>query len=211
LSKHEYLPEKVLPEKVSDPESAKHPKGRTSFRGQTPFPEWMFWASMVLLAVCQFGCAAYQFGARSQFRDNIRTVYVPIARNDTFRNDLGPRLTEAVIRTIEMRTPFKVTGDPNADSTLTVRVTSESKRVLTETINDDPRALDALVTAQAVWTDRYGNSLLQNQLNVEGVSSTDFLQSERFVPEAGQSVETSLQASIEDLAERIVSQMENRW
>lgn len=166
---------------------------------------------LVLIAVLHSGCSAYQFGSRSLFRSNIRTIYVPIARNDTFRHDLGVRLTEAVIRVIETRTPYKVTGDPNADSTLTVRFTSESKRVLTETVNDDPRALDAIVTAQAVWIDRFGNPLMQNQMTVAGNVATEFLQSERLVPEAGQSIETTLQAAIEDLAERIVSQMENRW
>jgi hypothetical protein len=157
------------------------------------------------------GCATYQFGSRSLFRDDIKTVYVPIARNDTFRHDLGVRLTEAVIRQIETQTPYKVTGDPNANSTLTVRVTSESKRVLTETVTDDPRALDTLVSAQASWVDRFGNTLMQNQVPIVGNLATEFLQSDRMVPEAGQSVETSLQAAIEDLADRIVSQMENRW
>ncbi len=163
------------------------------------------------LLFCFPGCATYQFGNRSLFRDDLRTIYVPIARNDTFRHDLGVRLTEAVIRQIQLRTPYKVTGDPAADSTLTVRFTSETKRVLTETINDDPRALDALVTAQAIWVDRAGNSLMQNQLTVGGNLATQFLQSERFVPEAGQSIESTLQVAIDDLADRIVSQMENRW
>ncbi len=157
------------------------------------------------------GCAVYQFGSRSMFRDNIHTVYVPIARNDTFRHDLGVRLTEAVIRQIETQTPYKVTGDPHADSTLTVRFTSETKRVLTETFTDDPRALDAVVAAQATWTDRFGNSLMQNTIAMEGDLATSFMQSERMVPEAGQSIETTLQAGIEDLAERIVYQMESRW
>ncbi len=178
------------------------------------FGEAYGYGSLVpLLAFVFFntGCAAYQFGSRSLFRDNIRTVYVPIARNDTFRHDLGVRLTEAVIRQIESRTPYKVTGDPHADSTLTVRFTSETKRVLTETFNDDPRALDAIVAAEATWTDRFGNSLMQNTIAMEGDLATSFMQSERFVPEAGQSIETTLQAAIEDLAERIVSQMESRW
>lgn len=166
---------------------------------------------MIVFVIVQGGCAAYQFGSRSLFRENIRTVYVPIARNDTFRHDLGVRLTESVIRMIEMRTPYKVTGDPNADSTLTVRATTETKRVLTESFTDDPRALDAIVTAQAVWVDRFGNPLMQNQMTTAGNVATEFLQSERLVPEAGQSIETALQAAIDDLADRIVSQMENRW
>jgi len=165
----------------------------------------------LLTLLAHTGCSAYQFGSRSLYRENIRTVYVPIIRNDTFRHDLGVRLTEAVNRAIEQRTPYKVTGDPNADSTLTIRFTGESKRVLTEDINDNPRALDALVTAQAVWVDRFGNPLMQNQAVVNGASATEFLQSELFVPEAGQSIETTLQAAIDDLAERIVSQMESRW
>ena len=52
---------------------------------------------------------------------------------------------------------------------------------------------------------------MQNRVTVSGNLATEFLQSDRFVPEAGQSVETALQSSIDDLAERIVSQMENRW
>jgi hypothetical protein len=165
----------------------------------------------MLCLIMAGGCTPYRFGARSLYCEDIRTVYVPVAKNDTFRHDLGVRLTEAVIRQIETRTPYKVTGDPNADSTLSVRFTSESKRVLTESTSDDPRALDALVTVQAAWVDRQGNPLMQNRLSVGANLATEFVQSDRFIPEAGQSVETSLQASIDDLAERIVSQMESRW
>jgi len=157
------------------------------------------------------GCATYQFGSRSLFRDDIRTVYVPVARNETFRHDLGPRLTEAVVRQIELRTPYKATGDPAADSVLNLRITNQMKSVLTEAASDDPRALDAVVSAVVVWNDRLGNPLLQNHLIVDANLGTSLLQSNRFVPEAGQSIQTSLQDTIEDLADRIVSQMEMRW
>ena len=48
------------------------------------------------------GCAAYRFGSASLFRPGIRTVHVPVVRNDTFRHDLGVRLTEAIVREIEI-------------------------------------------------------------------------------------------------------------
>lgn len=165
----------------------------------------VWWAA----SVC--GCAAYQFGPRSLFRDDIRTVHVPVARNDTFRHDLGPRLTEAVIRRIELRTPYKVTGDPAADSTLSMRITGQAKAVLTESASDDPRALDAIVSALISWNDRNGTPILQNQLSLETSLGTELVQGARMVPEAGQSIQTSLQDSIDDLADRIVSQMELRW
>jgi hypothetical protein len=170
---------------------------------------WLAGWMLCLTLLC--GCATYQFGSRSLFRDDIRTVYVPVARNETFRHDLGPRLTEAVIRQIELRTPYKVVGDPIADSTLAIRVTNQAKTVLTEAASDDPRALDAIVSAAISWTDRGGNPILQNQLSVETILATELAQGSRFVPEAGQSIQTALQDTIDDLADRIVSQMELRW
>lgn len=166
---------------------------------------------LLLAAVSSAGCASYQFGARSMFRDDIRTVYVPVARNETFRHDLGPRLTEAVIRHIELQTPYKVTGDPGADSTLQLRITHQLKKVLTESASDDPRALDAVISIHAHWTDRNGTPMMRNQLALDDQPGVMLAQGSHFVPEAGQSVQTGLQETLERLADRIVSQMELRW
>ena len=157
------------------------------------------------------GCASYRFGSATLFQPGIRTVHVPIVRNETFRPDLGVRLSEALVRQIETRTPYKVTGDPNADSTLTCRVVNESKRVLTETNTDDPRALDAAVSVRATWIGRGGELLMQNSVVPSGDLDIKFSQDARFVPEAGQSIDSATQQAIEELAQRIVSQMETRW
>ena len=164
-----------------------------------------------LTLVSVSGCAAYRFGSPSMFRPGIRTIHVPVVRNDTFRHDLGVRLSEALVREIDGRTPYKVSGDPNADSTLACRVTSETKRVLTETDSDDPRALEAAVTVRTTWTSRNGEILMQNSFIPGSDVAMVFSQDSRFVPEAGQSVDTATQAAIEELAARIVSQMEIRW
>ena len=163
------------------------------------------------VAVSSVGCAAYRFGSASMFRPGIRTVHVPMVRNDTFRHDLGVRLSEALVKEIELRTPYKVTGDPNADSTLTCRIVNETKRVLTESDNDDPIALDSALTARATWISRSGELLMQNSVVPSGDLAISFGQDARFVPEAGQTIDSATQVAIEDLAERIVSQMEVRW
>ena len=172
----------------------------------------LFWTTFLLCSCAvTAGCAAYRFGPDSMFRPGIRTVHVPIVRNDTFRHDLGVRLSEALVKEIERRTPYKVTGDPNADSTLTCRVANESKRVLTEVDTDDPRALDAALAVRATWTSRGGEVLMQNSVIPTDDLAITFGQDARFVPEAGQSIDSASQAAIENLAERIVSQMEIRW
>ncbi len=166
---------------------------------------------LTVMLLTSAGCASYKFGNKCLYRSDIRTVHVPIVRNDTFRHDLGVRLSEAIVKAIERRSPYKVTGDPNADSTLRCRVVSESKRVLTETASDDPRALDAGVTVRADWISRNGEVMMQNAIATTEDLAISFGQDARFVPEAGQSIDTANQEVVEALAERIVSQMELRW
>ena len=163
------------------------------------------------LAMLASGCRLYQYGNGAIFPPNIRTVHVPIVRNDTFRHDLGVRLTEALVREIESRTPFKVTGDPNADSTLTCHIVGESKSILTEAASDDPRALDAAISVRATWVNRNGQRLMNNSVAPSLDNTVAFGQDMRFVPEAGQSIDSATQRLIENLAQRIVSQMESRW
>jgi len=168
-------------------------------------------ATIGLIACFQVGCAAYRFGSASMFRPGIRTVHVPVVRNDTFRHDLGVRLSEALVKEIESRTPYKVTGDPSADSTLTCRVVNQTKVVLSEANTDDPRALDAAISVRANWTSRGGELLMQNSVIPIDDLAITFAQDSRFVPEAGQSIDTATQKAIDQLASRIVSQMEIRW
>ena len=157
------------------------------------------------------GCAAYRLGNASLFRSDIRTIYVPMIRNDTFRHDLGPMLTESLVREIQRRTPYQVIGDVTADSTLIGRVTSESKAVLTETDSDDPRALDFAVSVSVTWTDRAGNVLMQNTVLPTTAAVASIADTSRLVPEAGQSVATAQMDVADDLARQIVSRMELRW
>lgn len=165
----------------------------------------------VLLLLVQTGCAAYQFGSGSLYNPSIRTIHIPIVRNDTFRHNIGVQLTEAIVRTVELRTPYKVVSDPNADSTLSCRITSEAKRVVAETVNDDPRVLNAGISIELTWTDRRGNLLLTNRFVPAGELSFYFIQGADFVPEGGQSMATAQHEIVERLADQIVNQMESRW
>jgi Lipopolysaccharide-assembly len=168
-------------------------------------------SSLLAAVVILPGCAAYQLGNGTLYNPNIRTVYIPIIRNDTFRPMVGVQLTEALVKAVELRTPYKVVGDPSADSTLTCRVISESKQVITENRTDDPRALDAILNIELTWLDRRGNLLMENRFVPPGQFAFLFTQSSHFVPESGQSISTALQHDIERLAELIVQQMESRW
>ncbi|MBC8351490.1 MAG: hypothetical protein H8E66_05855 [Planctomycetes bacterium] len=163
-----------------------------------------------LLAIAT-GCAGYQIGTRSLYRPDIQTVYVPMFESDSFRRNLGERLTEAVAKEIELKTPYKVVHRPDADSVLSARITSETKRVVSEQVDDIPRNLEADLAVQVNWYDRRGEYLMQDaQFNFSPVAFS-VAQSADFTPEGGQSVATAHQEAIQRLAEQIVSQMESRW
>jgi hypothetical protein len=176
------------------------------------------WYGVLLLAglvaapcVAITGCAGYQVGAASLYRADVRTIYVPIVRNDTWRPQLGVELTEAIQKAIQERTPFRIVNDPSADSVLTCRLVDETKRVITETKTDEPRALRSKISVQLTWVDRQNNVLIENRFIPTDDVAFLFSQSVDFVPEAGQSISTAQLRSIQRLADEIVGQMEVRW
>ena len=113
-------------------------------------------ALLVLLAGLA-GCAGYQIGTRSLYPAHIQTVYVPIFESSSFRRNLGERLTEAVIKEVELKTPYKVTGSPDADSVLAGRIVGEGKRLIVESRNGEPREVQANLQVEVSWNDRRGN------------------------------------------------------
>ena len=87
-------------------------------------------ATTMLLA--SSGCAGLHVGQQSLYRPEIATIYVPVFESESYRPNLGERLTEAVVKEIELKTPYKVVQTPNADSVLRGRIVMETKRVLAE-------------------------------------------------------------------------------
>jgi hypothetical protein len=168
--------------------------------------------NLSLLSLCfAVGCASYQVGSGTLYAPDITTVYVPMIESASYRRDLGERLTEAVIKEIELTTPFKVVGTPDADSILSARLVSDTKRVILENQNDDPRALEMAVNVEITWLNRRRQPLgapqrigLPRELLTIANNST-------LVPEAGQSVATAEQQAIQRLAQQIVSTMEEPW
>ena len=112
------------------------------------------WYLCITLLLTLAGCSAYRVGTSSLYPPDIQTVYVPMFESDSFRRYLGERLTEAVIKEIELQTPYKVVGSPQADSVLTGRIINEAKRVIVENRFDEPRNIEYNIAVQISWVDR---------------------------------------------------------
>lgn len=157
------------------------------------------------------GCATpYQIGNRSLYPQDVHTVYVPVFDSDSFRRNLGERLTEAVMKEIENKTPYKVVSTSSADSILSGRIVSDTKRVEAENRYDEPRKLDINVSIEVSWIDRSGGILYDGCVPLPPELST-VNSSATFIPEYGQSVATAQQQAIQRAAEQIVGMMEAPW
>ncbi|MDA0657744.1 MAG: LPS assembly lipoprotein LptE [Planctomycetota bacterium] len=157
------------------------------------------------------GCAGYRFGSSNLFRPDVRTVHVPVFESDSFRKNLGERLTEAIVKQVELTSHYKVVSAGEADSILSGAIVTDTKRVIAEDRNDMPRDIDVNMEVQLRWENRQGD-LIRSGWNIP--LPPEFLQigkSANFVPEAGQSITTAQQEAIEGLAAGIVSQMEMPW
>ena len=157
------------------------------------------------------GCARYQVGYSSLFRPDLRTIHVPVFESDSFRRNLGERLTEAVVKEIESRTPYKVVGSTDADSILSGRIVAERKRAVAENINDDVRDIETDLTVEVRWVSRRGEMLMQRSSMPFGPLNVTMSEDSQFFPEAGQSLEVAQQHVIDQLAREIVGQMEVWW
>ncbi len=159
------------------------------------------------------GCLGnpYRFGNQSLFPPGIETVYVPVFKSSSFRRDLGERLTEAVVKEIERRTPYKVVGNPHADTVLTGRIVGETKHLLVETLTGDPRDTEVHLQVEVSWTDLRGNPIRRCPPVPVPANCASFGGTSESVPEVGQSTATAQQQAIQRLAEQIVSLMEAPW
>jgi hypothetical protein len=158
------------------------------------------------------GCAGYQLGNATLFRQDIRTVHVPMFESDSYRRNLGEWMTEAVVKEIERKSAYKVVADPAlADSILTGRILSDTKNILGETINDDARNVEVELVVQVNWVDRRGDAIMPGSRFSLAQQGFDVAEAANYIPEAGQSVTSANQKIVSRIAREIVAQMESPW
>jgi len=174
-------------------------------------PQIAAWLALSLSLIHFSGCAGYQLGQRSLFRPDIRTVHIPVVQSDSYRRYLGERLTEAVVKEVELRTPYKIVAADTADSVLSIRLVSDSKRILSNNRFSEPRDIETDFFVQASWVDRRGDLIMSHEDVPAAPLLVNLGQQTNFVPEGGQSLVTAQQEAIQKLAQQIVGQMELAW
>jgi hypothetical protein len=158
---------------------------------------------------------------------SIRTVYVPIFKNVTFRRDIEKDMTRAVIREIEAAPGgFKVVScRANADTELLGKIVSVRKAIINGNQIGEVREAETGLTVEIVWRDlrpgHVGEILSGPKRKITdvtppGVPSKDpppvvLTPQGFFIPELGGSLTSAEQQMIDRLARQVTYLMERPW
>jgi hypothetical protein len=112
-------------------------------------------ASAFLLPSCEWDGQFTVLGYTTQpnYDPNIKTVHVPIFKNLTYYKGLEFELTQAVVREIEWKTPYKVVSSGSADTELTGTIISLNKNILNRNQLNEVREAETALAVEVVWRD----------------------------------------------------------
>ena len=158
-------------------------------------------AGLLVLLGALSGCG---YTSKSLYNKSVSTIAVPIFTNKTFRREWEYRLTEALDKNIEARTPSKLTPQSRADTVLSGEIVDIREDVLTRQFGVNlPRETQLTIVVNFIWKDRRSGRVL--------VERKQFNRSATEIPEIGEHLADAEQAAIENLARAIVDQLQQDW
>ena len=167
--------------------------------------------SLVIVALLLAGCGYSQknpddkgYKWSSVYRDDVKTVAVPIFSSKDFARGVEFSLSKALVSQIEANTPYKVVPRERADTILE----GEIMEVRVNTLSEDRRAaipqeqlMDIVVNF--TWKDLRSGRIL--------VARRDWEQTATWYPTLGEGRFEGTQAAAEKLAIAIVHELQSDW
>ena len=181
----------------------------TSAEVRTRFVICIFHSALCMLLT---GCGYTQVGDdpsggyqwRSLYREDVRSVAVPIFTNKTFRRGVEFALTKAVVNQIEAKSPYKVVARERADTILEGQIVEiRLQNLSSDSTIAIPQEQLYVLTVDFIWKDLRTGRILTERKN--------FQQTTTFYPTLGEGEFVGSQQSVEKLALGIVQEMQANW
>ena len=156
--------------------------------------------AVALLLVTLSGCG---YAAKEVYPTEVRSVAVPIFENRTFYQGVEFDLTEALIKEIEVRTPYKVIKQGAADTTLIGSIHMIDLNSLSRRSKGGgmPQEVEFRMLIDFEWKNLRTGKILRQRSNFESVG--------RFVPvrPMGQTLSLGQHQACQNMAKAITSVM----
>lgn len=165
------------------------------------------WGALALLLGCGLlGLTGCGYSTTELFPEQYSSVAVPIFDNRTFYRGVEYDLTEAVIKEIQQRTPYRIVASTSADTLLTATVVGLDKTQLSRTpAGGLPQEVEVTLTVDFEWKDQQTGDTLMTRNGFSAVG--------RYVPAQpiGEPFEVGQHAAVQRLARDLVSAMRGEW
>jgi hypothetical protein len=168
--------------------------------------------SLLILIALASGCGyttvgdepsgGYQW--RSLYREDVKTVAVPIFVNKDYTRGVEFALTKSLVNQIEAHTPYKVVPRERADTILEGEIVSVGRDTVSEDPNTAiPQEQLMIVTVNFVWKDLRTGRILVERRNFE--------QTATYYPTLGEGRFVGTQLAVEKLSLGIVQELQSDW
>jgi hypothetical protein len=153
-------------------------------------------------------CAGYHLGnVPNPEMKGVKTIYVPIVKNESFEPSLSVMTTDAILHRIDNDGTYTSSRQREADAILEVRITDVKRTPIRMSRSDIENVDQYQITIQAAATLtnlKAGKKIFENKL-VTGSNTY-------FVSTAMQEAERqSLPAAADDLAQHLISMVTEGW
>jgi len=111
------------------------------------------------------GCGYHTAGHAVQLPENVKTIAVPVFKNETLTYRIEQMLTASVVREFTTRTHYRILNDPTEDADATLRGTvlsTVSSPLTYNTSTGQAASVLIVVSMKVTLTDRNGKVLYQN-------------------------------------------------
>ncbi len=150
------------------------------------------------------GICGCHYSTERPFRTDIQTVHVEMFHSKEFRRELELRLTESIIKRIEMDTPYRIASRSKADVVMTGEVLRVENRVFGNDFRTDlPREIGSTVIVRFQIKDMRTGEIL--------VDRPRFVLQAEYIPPLGERFSTGMTRALDRLAGQIVETMETAW
>jgi hypothetical protein len=154
-----------------------------------------------LCLVLSVGCG---YSTSRPFSTDIQTMHVEMFQSKEFRRELEFRLTEALIKRIEMDTPYRIAPPDTADALLSGEILAVENRTFGSDFETDlPLEIGSMVIVRFRLKDMRTGEIL--------VDRPRFVYQASYIPPAGETFTQGMTRAMDGLAEAIVESMETEW
>ena len=152
-------------------------------------------------AAVSSGCG---YSTRRPFSTDIQSIHVEMFQSKEFRRELEFRLTEAIVKRIEMDTPYRIAPRRIADALMTGEILSVDNRTFGDDFDTNlPREIGSTIVVRFRLQDMRTGEILAQRLR--------FVYQTSYIPPVGETFDQGMTRGLEGLAEKMVESIESDW